>query len=188
MSRFFLIILAAFMVYGCSNNLKEQPINTYYSVDSLLNAQLKLLTKSDINVEKKIAIDGEHELDTVSFDSLGWSNELAVFRIADINKPNLKGRYEATEESGEDQRIWHYVAKKESLGIEYLHVYFNANNQLEKLEAKYNEDNALYTSERNLTLAFNTDKQLIQSYVIEGSQKMIMKDPVNFSISSKLID
>lgn len=176
------------LLSGCGDSLKEQPINTYYSVDSLLNEQLALLSNEQLSVQKNIAIDGEQELDTVSFDSLGWSNELAVFRIADINKPNLKGDYEATEESNEKQRIWHYIAKKKDLGIQFLHVYFNAENKLEKLEAKYNEDNALYTSERRLTMVFGADQALLQSYKVDGSQKMVAQDPVVFSISSRIIN
>lgn len=183
-----MLVFSSALMFGCADKIKEQPISTYYSVDSLLNRQLELLTKQAFKVEKSIAIDGEQELDTVTFDSLGWSNELAVFRIADINKPNLKDQYEATEERNEEMKIWHYVAKKKSLGIEFLHVYFNGANELQKLEAKYNEDNALYTSERNLTMYFSPGRSMVESYKVNGSQTMVMTEPVNFSISSKILN
>lgn len=184
--RILTVLLLALCV-SCTSSIKEKPINTYYDIDSLLNQQLSLLINADLSIEKQIFIDGEKELDTVSFDSLGWNNELAVFRIADINKPNLKGLYVATEERSADQTIWRYTTKKPSLGIEYLLVYFSKDQQVKKIEARYNEDNALYTSERNLSLIFNPKTKLLSSYTVEGSQKMIMKEAVNFKIASEIL-
>lgn len=180
---FFILVLT----FSCTSSIKEKPINTYYDVDSLLNEQLQLLVAQDLSIEKQISIDGEQELDTVTFDSLGWNNELAVFRIADINKPNLKGLYTATEEKKDDQTIWRYTTEKPSLGIEYLYIYFTKNQQLEKIEARYNEDNALYISERNLTLIFDPSSNNLRGYTVEGSQKMVMKDPVEFRIQSQIL-
>ncbi|MFQ3213788.1 MAG: hypothetical protein ACJAT1_001111 [Marivirga sp.] len=182
-----LSLLLLVFCFSCSSELREKPISTYYNVDSLLNNQLRLLVQEQVAIKKQISIDGQHELDTVSFDSLGWNNELAVFRIADINKPNLKGLYKATEERLDDQIIWRYITEKPSLGIEYLYVYFLEGNKIDKIEARYNEDNALYTSERNLTLNFDPDTKLLNAYKVEGSQKMILKDPVVFKIASQVL-
>lgn len=180
-------ILALLFLFSCGENIKEKPINSYYNVDSLLNQQQKLADLEELSIKKRIGIDGEEELDTVRFDSLGWKNELEAFRIADINKPNLKGMYEAVEQKSDEQIVWKYTTEKNSLGIEFLHIYFDKANNLQKLIARYNENNALYTSERNLLMEFNPQSHMLTAYSVEGSQKMVMNEPVQFFIKSEVL-
>ena len=182
-----LLFIFVLFTFSCTSELREKPINSYFDVDSLLNSQLAVLGNREISVKKTISIDGQSELDTVSFDSLGWKNELAVFRIADINKPNLKGKYQAVEERSEDQIIWKYTTEESSLGIENLKVFFDKEKNITKLTAVYNEINSLYTSKRNLSMLFDDKKQLLSSYSVDGSQKMIMKEPVVFEINSEIL-
>lgn len=184
-----LIFIALVFFYSCTQAVKEKPINTYFDVDALVNEQIEMLRQSDPLLAKQISIEGQSERDTLNFDSLGWTNELEVFKLANINKPTLKGEYEAVEKTIDDTKIWSYTAEKQSLGIEFLHVYFGSDSTLKKLEARYNEDNALYSSERNLEMAFkNVDgKSILSNYRIYGKQKMIMKDEVEFSIESEIL-
>ncbi|PTB94199.1 hypothetical protein C9994_12310 [Marivirga lumbricoides] len=186
-----LVFLASFffLLTSCVESVKEKPINTYFDVEALVNEQIEQLRQKDPLLAKQISIDGQSERDTINFDSLGWVNELEVFKLANINKPNLRGEYEAVEKTLDDSKIWSYTADKQSLGIEFLHVYFGSDSTLKKLEARYNEDNALYTSERNLEMAFeNVDgKSTLSKYRIYGKQKMIMKDEVEFSIESEIL-
>lgn len=174
---------------ACSPAVKEKPITTYYDVETLVNEQVAKLRKQDAHLAKKISIDGEMEQDTISFDSLGWINELGVFKLADINKPNLRDLYEASEKSVDGQKVWSYRAEKQSLGIEFLNVYFGSDSTLKKLEARYNEENALYSSERNMEMAFENveGESMLTSYKIFGKQKMIMKDEVAFQIESEIL-
>ncbi|GAA5032772.1 hypothetical protein GCM10011506_23150 [Marivirga lumbricoides] len=186
-----LVFLASFffLLTSCVESVKEKPINTYFDVEALVDEQIEQLRQKDPLLAKQISIDGQSERDTINFDSLGWVNELEVFKLANINKPNLRGEYEAVEKTLDDSKIWSYTADKQSLGIEFLHVYFGSDSTLKKLEARYNEDNALYTSERNLEMAFeNVDgKSTLSKYRIYGKQKMIMKDEVEFSIESEIL-
>lgn len=186
-----LIFIAGFLLFmnSCAESVKEKPINTYFDVDALVNEQIETLRERDPLLAKQISIDGQSERDTLNFDSLGWTNELEVFKLANINKPTLKGEYEAVEKTMDDTKIWSYTAEKQSLGIEFLHVYFGSDSTLKKLEARYNEDNALYSSERNLEMAFENvnGKSVLSNYRIYGKQKMIMKDAVEFSIESKIL-
>ncbi len=191
MRYFPIAFISALIIFftACSPAVKEKPISTYYDVDGLINEQVNKLRKQDANLAKKISIDGKLEKDTISFDSLGWTNELGVFKLADINKPTLKDLYEASEKSVDGQKVWSYRAEKQSLGIEFLHVYFGSDSTLKKLEARYNEENALYSSERNMEMAFENvnGESMLTNYKIYGKQKMIMKDEVEFQIESEIL-
>jgi hypothetical protein len=187
-SILFTIIVVSFC--ACETAVREKPINEYYDVDALIDKQSKLLTELQPKIEKSIEVDGKQEIDTMEFDSLGWKNELEVFKLADINKPTLYDAYEATEEQTSEGKIWRYTTEKPSLGIEYLYVYFDNDSAVTKLEARYHENNALYVSERNFEINFkkSEDYSVLDSYKIYGRQKMAMKDEVTFSIESEVVD
>ena len=188
--RTLLLALPLVFFFACETAVREKPINEYFDVESLIDEQTKLLAEMQPKVEKSIEVDGKKEQDTLEFDSMGWKNELEVFKLADINKPTLYDAYEATEEKTNEGKIWRYTTEKPALGIEYLYVYFNNDSSVTKLEAKYHENNALYLSERNFEINFdNTDDlTVLESYKIYGKQKMVMKDEVTFSIESEVVD
>lgn len=171
-----------------SNGLKETPTNEYYDVAGLIKNEIQLLDSLNPAVDKAVTIDGQEENSTLHFDSLGWVHELEVFTLIDINEPVLKDEYDAYESKLDSGRILIYKAKKKSLGVENIHLTFNKANKLQKLEATYSEKNALYTSIRNLEMHFQpVGKQIVvASYSITGEQKMILKDPVNFTIKSQV--
>ena len=183
------VIGMAFVLTACQEQIKEKPINTYYDVETLINRQIEKLRERDPRLAKTISIDGKVEKDTVNFDSLGWKNELEVFKLANINKPNLRDQYQATEKTKDGLKIWSYTAEEQSLGIEFLKVYFGSDSTLTKLEARYNENNALYTSERYLEMDFENiaGESNLSKYKVYGKQKMVMKDEVEFSIESSIL-
>lgn len=186
---FLLIAGMGFGLSACgSNGLKETPTNEYYDVAGLIKNEIQLLDSLNPAVDKEVTIDGEKENSTLHFDSLGWAHELEVFTLIDINEPVLKDEYDAFESKLDSGRVLTYRAKKKSLGVENIHLTFNNSNQLQKLEATYSEKNALYTSTRDLEMHFQPlGKQVaVSQYAITGKQKMILKDPVNFTIKSKV--
>ncbi|WP_296618860.1 hypothetical protein [Marivirga sp.] len=187
-SIIFAIIVISF--FACETAVREKPINEYYDVESLIDKQSQLLAELQPKIEKSIEVDGKKEKDTMEFDSLGWKNELEVFKLADINKPTLFDAYEATEEKTSEGKIWRYTTEKPSLGVEYLHVYFDNDSSVTKLEARYHENNALYISERNFEIKFkkSDDLTVLDSYKIYGRQKIAMKDEVTFSIESEVVE
>lgn len=187
------IIIALLLLTGlfssCKDAIKERPISTYYDVNELVNTQFEKMYKQNPSLAKHISIDGEEESDTITFDSLGWKNELEIFKLADINKPTLKDLYTATELTTDTGTILNYQSKKDALGIAFLKVYFSKDSLLQKIEALYNEKNNLYSSKRNLEMQFQqaNGEPLLSAYRVYGSQKMIMKDEVSFSISSSVV-
>ncbi len=187
--RFSWLLGLLFVFSACQEQIKEKPINTYYDVETLINNQINNLRDRDPQLAKTISIDGEVERDTVNFDSLGWTNELEIFMLANINKPNLRDQYKASEKVLDGLKIWSYNAEEQSLGIEFLKVYFGSDSTLTKLEARYNENNALYSSERDLQMDFENiaGESRLSKYKISGKQKMIMKDAVEFSIESSIL-
>ena len=57
------------------------------------------------------------------------------------------------------------------------------------MESFFREENALYNTSRTLTLLFDdsSGSPLLSGYQLSGSQKMILSDTVNFSVSVLLI-
>lgn len=190
MKNVYLFLFTLVFLSSCNvDRLLEKKSNDYYDVQSLLKEQLLLLEELRPQVSKTIMIDGEKEVKEITFDSIGWQNELDIFNLADINKPVLKDQYEAFELNKNGKRIIRYKAKSERLGISNLEIAFDKQGLIRKLSAVYEESNYLYSSVRKLELDFELHhgQPLISAYAVSGNQKMIMKDPVDFRITSNVL-
>ena len=172
---------------GCRPaNLKDYD-KPYFDFDSLVNIQIKKFSQGTHSVEKTSALDGKHDVSSFKIDSTHLAHEWDVFRQLDwINKPIYKGNYAVTEKADAKSNLMirSYVAKVKS-PIPFVHFYFKDNfKNLKKIESQYEETNALYYTNRKLSMTF--DENLIHQYSIEGSQKLILSDSVKFSIIGRI--
>ena len=180
-----LFFIAAFI--GCRPaNLKDYD-KPYFDFDSLVNTQIKKFETRKDSIQKTSALDGKYDISSFKIDSTHLAHEWDVFRQLDwINKPIYKGNYEIIEKPDAKSNliIRSYVAKVKS-PVPFIHFYFkNDFKNLKKIESQYEEQNALYYTNRKLSIYF--DENLIHQYSIEGSQKLILSDSVKFSITGRI--
>lgn len=173
------------LFFACAEN-RESSIS-YYPIDSLLTAQVEYLKGSTARLTK-IAVMGEHR-DSITYtpgDSVAWADELDIFALLNsINKPVYQGQYEVEDgipDHGSNLKVLSFKAKKKipvsALKIFYQDVHAN----VRKVEAVYQEENPLYKSSRTIHLELHDvqNQSVLSYYTVEGGQKMILKDSVEF--------
>jgi hypothetical protein len=172
---------------GCSGGTEnEDKIKTYFDVQSLFVGQPTLLR--NLTFTKKANIDGQSEEKAVSFDSLGWAKELAMFANMDINKAVYVGAYEIEETKTEKGKEISYKRKPGTVsGVVWITVEFDKQGNPLRFSGLFQEQNALYQNERKLSadFALNNGKAVLSSYTIKGYQKILMKDTVQYKIELK---
>lgn len=191
-SRIYLILIPVVVLVSCKKKPEHQ--EAFYNVDSLINAQVKLLSARKTSMKKTAVLDGKQSLSTLELkDSLGWENELAVFREIDmINKPI--NRYEYVMKDGipdtkSNLSIKSVTTTDTKLPVEYIQLFYHQVPQkIKRIEAHFRESNSLYTSSRYLTLEFQEihEEPILTHYTIRGGQKMFMSDSVQYTIQASI--
>lgn len=183
------------LLFSCTGEEQQQEeissVDEYFPVRELLAETREQMLEMDVKLEKEASFSGETERSVVVPDSLVLARELEVFREIDINKPVFSGRYQESREVVKGQEIITYTADDpETLNVRYLKVYKNsANGKVEQLEALFNSENRLYNSTRHVSLIYGPvkNKNLPQSYKINGSQKMIFSNEESYMVEANFI-
>jgi hypothetical protein len=186
----FTILLLAISFIACkqANLTYDKP---YFDFDSLVNVQIMKISNTKDSIRKDAVIDGKQDHSSFLIDSTRLAHEWDVFRQLDvINKPLYKGNYEITEgkDTKSNLQVRTYQSKINS-PVPYVRFYFqNDFKNLKKIESNYQEENALYFTERDLMIELDDvlGEPLFKRYSIMGSQKMILSASVKFSIHGSI--
>ena len=184
-------LLVVISLNGCESGKQS---STFYPIDSLLSQQILHLTTIRAALFKTATLSGK--TDTIHYtpgDTLAWRKELDVFRSLDIiNKPVNKDNYRVHDgllDPGSNLTVKAFESIKEA-PVVYLRIYYQGSmRKPRKIEALYREKNILYNSSRLLSLEFQQvkDNTVLTSYEIEGGQRMVMGDSVEFHIQGKVL-
>jgi len=193
------ILLSVITLISCES---EKPPATFYPVDSLINDQVRYLTKIDAGLFKEALLSGQTDTSTfIPQDTTAWVKELEIFRKLDeINKPVNKEFYEVNDgqiDPGSNLKVMAFVPRSQlsdkirrQLSIQYLKIYYQGSiDKPRKLEALYDEENLLFGSARFLSMHFQQigNRTVLTSYAVKGGQKMVLGDSVAFYISGRVL-
>lgn len=184
-----LAIVGCIFLSACGQSSARKEISAYYKIDSLFNSQIHEL--AGVPFSKAAIIDGKSENALVTFDTTAWKKELSMFAGLDINKAALVGAYEVTEETTSTGRSVSYNLKGPGdAGVQWIRLEQNAAGKVVKMEALFREENALYQNQRKLSANFGVvdGKSVLHAYRVEGFQKILMKDTVNYKIEASKAD
>lgn len=172
-------------------NEAPRTTSTYFSVDSLVYAQIPYLSGQE--VVKEVHLNGEVEQETMRLDSGDWSNELKLFIESSINTPANTGAYllEQQLEDPESNLLFdRWTAEPDHVGsVRYIEVYYyETPEQIKKVKVRQEEENELYRSAKDLFMSFTTrnQKPVLSEYRIQGFQQLITRDSTVFLISGKV--
>lgn len=180
-----LVLVTLIVSSSCTQQSAKREINAYFDVDSLFTDQVYLL--DGVSFNKSAIIDGKSEKAQVIFDTTAWQKELAMYIGLDINKAALVGAYELTEEdTTTGKSISYRIKQPDEAGVQWMQVTQNTDGKVTGFEALFLEENALYQNQRKLSATFSIENgnSVLEAYRIEGYQKILLKDTVNYTIEA----
>lgn len=190
MKKLYVVLFWASMVVSCQN--KEVATKKFFNIDSLLDSQVSFLVKSKASITKFASVDTAEDKSTFTPDMEGWENELAVFRYLElINKPIYARAYKVEDgikDSNSNLQVRVFTAK-EKVPIKQLKIYYQEHPaRIRKIEAMINEQNSLYYTSRKFEIELEEHQNQVSmtNFKVRGVQKMILRDSVNFVISSSI--
>ncbi|MEQ8424007.1 MAG: hypothetical protein RIA63_04805 [Cyclobacteriaceae bacterium] len=185
-----LILLSSSVMFSCQR-AKETP-EILFDVDRLIDSQVVSLMQAGASLTKAASIDEASDNATFVPDSAGWANELEVFRHLDvINRSIYEDAYDITSVKDTNSNLMVRVLKaRRPIPVTTFKVFYQDDpDKVRKIEASFSEENALYYTAREFSLELDEyqGQMILSGYTVRGIQKMILRDTVNFSISSKVI-
>jgi len=172
---------------------KHSRVKDLYAVDSLLHSQVGHLARHNASIAKVTSLKGKNNIVTLKpGDTIAWKKELEIFDVLNtINKPVNRQRYrvELHSDSKSNLKVKSFLTNEE-LSVKYVKIYYqHSTTQIKKIEASYEESNALYHSAKVLILEFEQirDTSVLTTYSVRGGQKMFLDDSIQYDIRGKLI-
>jgi len=190
-----ILIFLIFISISCRYQEGEKGIESnYFSLDSLVDAQISQLILLSPGLEKEAVLDSAGENTFLQLDSMGWENELRIFREANIDKPAYLGSYLVNTEKKDAYSNLLYdeylASDSEKLIVKSLRIYYlDKRVSIKKLEVILNDKNELFESDRQLSMTFEGrgQRSVLSSYHVKGNQKLKLNQVVNYEVSSNLI-
>lgn len=185
-----IVVLTALVYLSCSGSAKRSDSGIYH-MDSLINAQVNVLVMERRQLSKKATIGEQTASVVITPDSAGWATELAVFRQLEIaERPVHRDRYkiEVKDDANSNLHIRSFTG--EGTPVPLIRFFYLDNPaDVRRIEARYSESNALYTSIRDLVLEFEEEDQtpILRHFEVTGFQKIVMGDSVYFSVVGEVL-
>jgi hypothetical protein len=166
----------------------DQTKNSHSYFDSLVVAQVTNLSALHAKVSKKAQINGVTDQAVFAPSQSGWKSELDLLHtLSDFERPAFQDRYTLKENAPDTKSnllIRSYRANGNVPVPEIKFYYYRQFKNIRRIEATLREKNILFSTIRLVSLEFEEFKglPLLISYAIEGGQKMILNDTVQYSI------
>ncbi len=182
------LVLSGIVCLSCQKNTGKA--DTFF--DSLAVASTQLLVKQKASIRKEVHIGNRQDTVQLQPDSTYWANDLDVFKqLAAFQKPAYRDSYKM-EDGLQDERSNLTVRQFKAIKptpIPVVRFYYHHHfNQLKKIEAEYQEENALYSTTRHLMMEFDEveGKPALSYYSMDGFQKMILSDTTYYAVHSSI--
>ncbi len=161
---------------------------TYFDLDSLIEAQQKLLFQENdsIQVIKSGKLDDNLDSAMIFLDTTAFQRELKLISAANINKPRLLGQYDVRDsvsQNGLSCKVYH--ARKRDEEVRRLALCYQDSSLLEVFIV-YHDKSRLYYSERSIRLVLD-DSGRMKSLSFGGDQKMIGVQPTSYTYKLKIL-
>lgn len=190
--RNYSLVLVGSMILALTACEQPAPRSTaatddYYNLTAYVQQEKQRLQKEQPAVLKSVKTENE-PTETIQVDSLNWDEELTVFEEADISKPTLREYYTREEQELPDgSTAVTYTKKKDAEApVEYLHLQLSPEKKVQYLEATLLDQNLLFYSKRKAILEASPQSGRLESYKVQGVQKLIFGDSLHYSIQANL--
>jgi hypothetical protein len=184
-----LLIIVVYTLSACMSDTSRLS-TSYFSMDSLVNAQIAYFANEEVLLNKSATINGIEESNVLTPDSLVWASELEIFRKADITKAAYSNAFDISiiPDTESNLKILQYTSKSE-LPVKSLKIYFlHEVSDVRKISAVIKEDTRVFTNDKVVNMNFEkvSGISVLKNYNIEGKQKMLLSDSTLYSIRGSI--
>ncbi len=161
--------------------------NGAYNLSAYLQQQIQRLQQKQPMVLKSVKTRDE-PTETVETAEVNWKDELAMFEELDLSKPTLQEYYTRTDSllpDGSTSIRYNRLPDAEAL-VHYVYLRVGKGQQLQHLQALVQDQNILFFTRRKLQLTADPANGNLQSYRIEGVQKLIFGDTLRYRVDTNL--
>jgi len=139
-------IIGLSIFFGCSNAAKEDQKNKlgYFDLKSFFSKEATRLQNNHPFIEKTVVVNADAETQKVQISN--WTNELAVFANADINRASWKGLF--TIRRSKTKEI--YSSNSDKVPVKQVTINKDL-NRISSIEIIISNVNSLYVSADTLT-------------------------------------
>ncbi|MFC2124432.1 hypothetical protein ACFLU5_06440 [Bacteroidota bacterium] len=160
-----------------------------FSITNLLNEQIGKLSLTKPDLVKTVSIDGVDEKNDITGSEVDWEEILKIFYEIEISSPRMAGIYNLQEYDSGIVHVSQYVRKPgEKAKVEFLRIEEYPDGSM-NISSKVVQNNPIYSSSSYAKiLLVNTERSglLIQRFQLEGYQKIIARDSVQYTIDGVL--
>ncbi|WP_163911637.1 hypothetical protein [Pontibacter burrus] len=181
------IVMAVVALVACEQPAPHAASASNFNVAAYVQQEAKRLQAAQPAILKTVKT--EHApTETIQLNHVNWGDELAVFEDADITKPTLQEYYSRQEQELPDgsKAVSYQRIPDAKAPVSRLLLQISPSGNLQRLEATMHDENLLFYSERNAILEANPQNGHLQSYRINGVQKLIFSDSLHYSIHVNL--
>lgn len=135
------------VVFCNSCTLKEQDKTSaqpYFDLDSYFKAEAQRLSKSNLQIDKTVMVNGESEEKNIKINN--WEKEFESFIAADINKASWKGSFKIRKDSATTT----YLTENEKIPVKKVEITYRK-DKIYGIKIFITTTNRLYTSKDSLT-------------------------------------
>ncbi|RNI23673.1 hypothetical protein [Rufibacter latericius] len=160
-----------------------------YDLVSFLDQEAQALMEKKATVRKTVSEAGKIR-ETKTFPSLNWTEELAPFADADINKPALTGLFnKETSSNAMGQQVIRYKAKEDaSTNVQEVTYTLDAKGQLVQLDAVILQENMMFNTKKLLHLeAHSGPSPRVVRYHLDETQKLLFMGAERYSVTGEVI-
>lgn len=182
----FLPVLLFLLLTSCGREeAQDDGPKLYYDLKGFIENQIIYLNDKKPEISKTARLGGESEISTTR--EVDWKKELELFVQADLNKPSYRQSYDIARP---DSTHYEYKLRSDvNLPVRYLKI--ETDSVLKQplyIEALIHTSNKIYNSEKKVVMRLETKDNLLQvnSYEVDGYQKLALMDKKVFSIRTKI--
>ncbi|MCG8474142.1 MAG: hypothetical protein MI784_01465 [Cytophagales bacterium] len=189
MNKQFLFLSFFALLTACvSPGRKAKKHEQYFDIETVIDSQIQLLDSLRPNLSKTALLNGKTEHEQLEGSQINWEHELSSFKNTNLNEPAYWGNYRKTHLG---QTITRYVLKaklpEKKFPVKWVELHYaeNAKHSLRMLKARTSQKNELFELAKNYRVNFD-EQGRINTYLLEGVQKIKLKDSVHYQIIGRI--
>lgn len=175
------LIISLFIIgcFACEAPIDQSGESGNFALSQLIDDQVTILGSETWHVNKEVLVNEAKDQLQQQLDSAALKGELAIFSAFDPGKSQFKNAFDITESAG----VTIYTKKdSERQSLKWVEVEGSGDDL--RITAEILEETSIYTNQKKMDLRIQSG--ILQSYALQGYQKMLFRDTTFFEMTATI--